>query len=70
MLPPRRSALLRGGSLVTMDRRRRIVEGDLLIAAGRIAALGPRLRAPRGAEVIDCRGKAVIPGLVQAHVHL
>ncbi|MHB8419567.1 MAG: 5'-deoxyadenosine deaminase [Myxococcales bacterium] len=70
MLPPRRSALLRGGSLVTMDRRRRVFEGDLLLADGHIAAVGRRLRAPRGAEVVDCRGKAVLPGLIQAHVHL
>ncbi|HUB08313.1 MAG TPA: 5'-deoxyadenosine deaminase [Myxococcales bacterium] len=70
MLPLRQAALLRGGQVVTMDRRRRVFEGDLLLAGGRIAALGPRLRTPRGARVVDCRGKAVLPGLVQAHVHL
>ncbi len=52
-----------------MDRRR-VVEADLLIEGGRIAAIGPRLRRPAGAELIDCRGRAVLPGLVQAHVHL
>jgi 5-methylthioadenosine/S-adenosylhomocysteine deaminase len=62
--------LLRGGTVVTMDARRRTLRGDLLVREGRIEAIGPRVRAPRGAEVIDCAGKVVIPGLVQAHVHL
>jgi 5-methylthioadenosine/S-adenosylhomocysteine deaminase len=62
--------LLRGGTIVTMDSKRRTLRGDLLVREGRIEALGPRVRAPRGAEVVDCAGKAVIPGLVQAHVHL
>jgi 5-methylthioadenosine/S-adenosylhomocysteine deaminase len=62
--------LLRGGTIVTMDARRRTLRADLLVREGRIEAIGPRLRAPRGAEVIDCAGKAVLPGLVQAHVHL
>ncbi len=43
---------------------------DVLIEDGRIARVGRGLRAPRGAQVIECRGRAVIPGLVQAHVHL
>jgi 5-methylthioadenosine/S-adenosylhomocysteine deaminase len=62
--------LLRGGTIVTMDARRRTLRADLLVREGRIEAIGPRLRAPRGATIIDCAGKAVIPGLVQAHVHL
>src|SRR3954469_979035 len=61
--------VLRGGTLVTVDARRRVLEGDLLIERDRIARMGA-FRAPRGAREIDCSGKAVIPGLVQAHVHL
>lgn len=38
---------------------------DLFIAAGRIAP-----RAPDGAHVIDARGRLVIPGLIDLHVHL
>jgi cytosine/adenosine deaminase-related metal-dependent hydrolase len=53
-----------------MDRRRRVVEGDLLLVGSMIAGVGKGLRASPGAEVIDCRGKAILPGLIQAHVHL
>lgn len=61
--------LLRGGSVVTMDADRRVLErGDVLIEGDTIRAVG---RAPRRtAHVIDCRGMVVLPGLVQAHVHL
>jgi cytosine/adenosine deaminase-related metal-dependent hydrolase len=62
--------LLRGGTVVTMDAERRVLRGDLLVASGRIERIGKSLRAPRGARVVECEGKLVIPGLVQAHVHL
>ena len=61
--------VLRGGTVVTMDARRSVVRGDVLIAQGRIQSVGKSVRAPK-AKVIDCTGRAVIPGLVQAHVHL
>ena len=53
-----------------MDKARRVFEGDVLLEGGRIVAVGRALKKPRGAEVIDCRGHAVLPGLIQAHVHL
>ena len=45
---------------------------DLLVAAGRIAALGRDLSAPRGVdcEVLDLAGARVVPGLIDAHVHV
>src|SRR5256885_31879 len=70
MLPLRRTMLLRGGALVTMDPARSVVRADLLVEEGRIARIGPRLRAPHKAAVLDCARKLVIPGLVQSHTHL
>ena len=61
--------LLKGGTVVTMDAQRRVVRGDVLVAGGRIEQVG-KVRAPKGAQLIDCEGRAIIPGLVQAHVHL
>src|SRR5205823_10872335 len=58
-----------GGTVVTMDARRSVVRADLLVEDGRIARIGRGLRA-RSARVIDCDGKVLIPGLIQAHVHL
>lgn len=42
---------------------------DLLVAGGRIAEIAPAIAA-EGAEVVDCRGRWVVPGLVDVHCHL
>ena len=44
---------------------------DVLVAGGRVVALGPALDV-RGVavEVVDLEGRWVVPGLVDAHVHL
>lgn len=42
---------------------------DLLLADGRIEAVGDRLFA-EDAQVIDCTGYVVTPGLIDMHVHL
>jgi imidazolonepropionase-like amidohydrolase len=43
---------------------------DVLIVSDRIAAVGPRLRLPRGARVVDGRGMTLMPGLHDLHTHL
>jgi len=45
-------------------------KGDLLVLDGRIRALGPGLEPPGGIPRLDASGGAVLPGLVQAHLHL
>jgi imidazolonepropionase-like amidohydrolase len=45
-------------------------EGDLLAVDGRIAETGPGVTAPADAEVRDLRGGFVLPGLIDAHVHV
>jgi imidazolonepropionase-like amidohydrolase len=42
----------------------------ILIEDGRIQALGRDVRVPDGVERVDADGKVVVPGLVDAHVHL
>jgi imidazolonepropionase-like amidohydrolase len=45
---------------------------DVLVGRGRIEAIAPhgRLRVPRGARTIDGRGRYLLPGLADMHVHL
>jgi dihydroorotase len=61
--------LLRGGRVVdpSQDLDARL---DVLLADGAVAALGESLDAPPGAEVVDCAGLVVCPGLIDIHVHL
>jgi dihydropyrimidinase len=61
------ATLVRGGTLVTADGRRR---ADLLCRDGLIAAIGTDLPAPPGAEVIDAGGCFVMPGGIDPHTHL
>ena len=41
----------------------------ILIAGDRIVRVGDGLAAPRDTPVVDARGKWVIPGLIDSHVH-
>lgn len=43
---------------------------DLLIRDGRVAACGPALDAPAGAETVDAVGQVLFPSFIDAHVHL
>ncbi|WP_425570194.1 amidohydrolase family protein [Nonomuraea rosea] len=45
-------------------------EGDLRCADGRIVETGHGLSAPDGTRVIDVAGAPVVPGLIDAHVHV
>jgi imidazolonepropionase-like amidohydrolase len=43
---------------------------DVLVLDGRIAALGPEVKAPGDAVKIDGHGKTLLPGLIDAHTHI
>jgi dihydroorotase len=43
---------------------------DVLVENGLIKEIGKGLSAPAGVETIDARGKYVVPGLIDMHVHL
>ncbi len=63
------SILIRGGTLVTMNRDDAIVTGVLLIRDGRIASIGEDI-VTTADVVIEAGDCAVVPGFVQTHVHL
>ncbi|RDZ27237.1 amidohydrolase family protein [Lysobacter silvisoli] len=59
-------------TVIPADTDEVLAHRDVLIRDGRIAAVAERgqARAPRGAQRIDGQGKYLIPGLVDAHVHI
>src|SRR5947199_4945880 len=63
------SLLIKNATVVTMDAGNRTLAGDVLIEGNRIAAVGASLTA-RVDETVDARGRVLLPGLVQTHVHL
>ena len=46
-----------------------IARGDVLVADGKIAAVGAELAVPEGAEVIEADGRVLMPGFVDCHTH-
>jgi cytosine/adenosine deaminase-related metal-dependent hydrolase len=65
--------LLSGGTVVSMDAERRVIDnGAVAIDAGRIVGVGSAetLRAEfQARETVDCRGRAIMPGLIDVHGH-
>lgn len=63
--------VIRGGTLVDARGGEPILDAEVVIRNGRIAAVGKsdRVSAPDGAETIDARGGWILPGLIDAHVH-
>ncbi len=57
--------LFRGGTLVTASE---MLEADVLVADEKIVAMGRDLVAP-DAEIVDVRGKFLLPGGIDPHVH-
>jgi imidazolonepropionase len=46
-----------------------IPAGEVLVADGKIAAVGAKVEAPADAEIIDAQGRVVMPGFVDCHTH-
>jgi imidazolonepropionase-like amidohydrolase len=64
------AVLIRGARLLIGDGTE-IAVGHVLLANGKIAAVGKGDgEAPRGATIVDARGKTVTPGLIDTHSHL
>ena len=61
--------LLKNGKVLTMTGVN-YDAGDVLVADGKIRAVGAGLCAPEGAQVIDCTGRTVMPVMIDAHCHI
>ncbi len=61
--------IIKGGTVVTADGQRR---ADVAIKGQKIAAVGTGLARANsnGATIVDAKGKYVIPGAIDVHVHL
>jgi len=59
--------LIRGAQVFDGERLR--PASDVLLAGRSIAGVGRNIGAPPGAEVIEGRGRTLLPGLIDCHVH-
>jgi len=44
-------------------------KGTLVVKDGRILDVGPTVKAPKSARVIDAKGEALVPGFFDVHTH-
>jgi dihydroorotase len=59
--------ILKGGRVIDPSRKLNMV-GDVAIANGRVAAVAAKITAD-ASDMIDARGKLVVPGLIDIHTH-
>jgi imidazolonepropionase-like amidohydrolase len=68
--PTQPPILLRAAHLLDVQQGRLISPGEVLVQAGKIIASGAHVASPAGATVIDLGATTLMPGLIDAHVHL
>lgn len=59
-----------GGTVIDGVSDEPIRGGVVLIKGGRIHRVSRRARVPKGYRVVDASGQTILPGLIDAHVHL
>jgi imidazolonepropionase-like amidohydrolase len=67
---PHRALVFTNATVWTQGPEGVIDDADVLIADGKIAAVGTALERPGDATVIDAAGKHITPGLIDVHSHL
>jgi imidazolonepropionase-like amidohydrolase len=66
--PPETKLLLKNGHIIPIAGENFV--GDILIIGTKIARLGPSLPVGPEVEVIDLRGRWVMPGIIDSHSHI
>ena len=66
-----RSLVIEGATLIDGTGRAAVADSVIVIRDGRFQAVGRRgeVSVPQGADVIDAKGKTVLPGLIDGHCH-
>ena len=62
--------VLHAAHLLDVDRGTLLTPGEVLVRGERIVAAGASVEHPDGARTIDLGARTLLPGLIDAHVHL
>lgn len=68
--PTQSTTAIRAGTLIDGSGAAPVRNAVILVQGDRITAVGANVQIPTGATVIDLSGATVLPGFVDAHVHL
>ena len=67
---PPRAVVLHAARLLDIKAGKLILPGEILIQGDRIVEAGASVKHPQGAEVLDIGDRTLMPGLIDAHIHL
>ncbi len=67
---PVKSIMLRAARMLDIKNGRIVKPGEVLVRGERIVEAGPSVKHPADAVVIDLGDRTLMPGLIDAHVHL
>jgi imidazolonepropionase-like amidohydrolase len=67
---PPHVVVLHAARLLDIESGKIVAPAEILVEGERITAVGSTVRHPAGAEVIDLGDRTLMPGLIDAHVHL
>jgi imidazolonepropionase-like amidohydrolase len=67
---PNSSIVLHAARLLEIETGRIVVPGEVLVQGDRIVEAGSSVKRPAAAQVIDLGDTTLLPGLIDAHVHL
>jgi imidazolonepropionase-like amidohydrolase len=65
-----KTVYVRCGTLIADAQKPPLKDADVIITDRKISAVGQNLRVPAGAQILDFSQDTVLPGLIDAHVHL
>ncbi len=68
--PPQHAIVLHAARLLDIKSGRVVKPGEVLVEGERIVEVGAAVKRPAGAEVVDLGDRTLMPGLIDAHVHL
>lgn len=59
--------ILKGGKVVSSTKT---FSSDVLICDEKIKVVGTNIKPDKDTQIVDCRGKLILPGAIDAHTHL
>ena len=68
--PAIRPIVLHAARLLDVETGRTLAPGEVLVVGERISEAGTSVTHPAGAEIIDLGDRTLLPGLIDAHIHL
>ncbi len=68
--PPVRPIVVHAARLLDVESGRMLTPGEVLVQGERIVEVGSTVAHPAGAETIDLGDRTLMPGLIDAHIHL